>query len=91
MNIDEIIKSIKPELLILIPAAWGLGLAAKESIVNNRLIPLILAVFCVVMACLWVIGTGGVNFALGVFSGVTQGLVCFAIEWAIYAKAIKSK
>lgn len=86
MNIQDYIK---PELLILIPTCWGIGLMIKSTPLNNQWIPLVLALFSVSMSCLWVFAAVTQSVAMGVFMGVTQGILCWLAAWLTYDKAIK--
>lgn len=81
MEINEMIKYIKPELLILIPVIYFIGVALKNSeAVKNNLIPLILGVVGVVLSILYILGTSDLksiqDIMKGLFSGVTQGIMC---------------
>lgn len=86
MNIQDYIK---PELLILVPSCWGLGLMLKSTPINNQWIPLVLGIFSVCMACLWVFSTVVEPVTMGVFVAVTQGIICWAAAWLSFDKAIK--
>ena len=86
MNIQDFIR---PELLVLIPVCWGLGLMLKSTPINNRWIPLILGVCSIMLAILYIIAAGGESIATGIFSGFTQGVVCWLAAWLSYEKIIK--
>lgn len=71
---------IKPELLILVPVLYLIGIALKKSAMNDKFIPLILGVCGVVLALVYlfateeVIGTQAV--ANAIFGALTQGVLC---------------
>ena len=51
---------IKPELFILIPFIYGLGMILKETnLIKDKYIPLVLTAVSLALANLYVIGTGG--------------------------------
>ena len=77
---DLLKEFIKPELLILIPVLYLLGVALKKSQVKDKLIPWILGGSAIVLALIYIAATaaftGWQSILLGVFSGVTQGALC---------------
>lgn len=69
---------IKPELLILAAALVGIGAILKAlKYVKDNLIPVILLGIGIALACLYVLGTEGVN-AVAVFTAIIQGALCAA-------------
>lgn len=77
----ELIKEfIKPELLILIPVLYIIGVGLKKSnVIANKRIPLFLGLMGVVLALLYI---GATNYPadlpgalLMVFTGITQGIL----------------
>ena len=86
MNIQDYIK---PELLVLIPVCWGLGLMIKSTPIDNRCIPAILCTSSVLLAGLYVSAAEPQTLAMGVFAGVTQGVICWLAAWLSYDKVIK--
>lgn len=71
---------IKPELLILIPVLYLFGVALKRSKISDYLIPWILGGVSVFLSLIFIVATaefsGWQSIFLGVFSGVTQGILC---------------
>lgn len=89
---NELIEFVKPELLVLVPACWGIGLAIKASNIQNKFIPLILCFFSMILACLWVFGSStSENVFIMLFTAITQGLICWALSWTLYAKTMAEK
>lgn len=76
MNFEEYIK---PELLILIPVMYLIGVAIKNSRIADRFIPLILGGVAILLCGLWIFATshftGAADYALGFFSAFTQGVL----------------
>lgn len=77
----EMIKEfIKPELLILIPVLYMVGIALKKSQISDKHIPWILGVSSVVLSFLFILATSEVNgwesALISVFTGITQGILC---------------
>ena len=67
---------IKAELLVLIPMLVVIGAVLKKTeMIKDKYIPLILTVASLLMSCLYVLGTEGVNTA-SVFTAITQGFLC---------------
>lgn len=86
MNIQDFIR---PELLVLIPVCWGLGLMLKSTPINNQWIPAILCLCSVLLSGLYVYASSAETLAMGVFVGVTQGVLCWVVAWQSYDKIIK--
>lgn len=76
MNIQDYIK---PELLILIPVLNLIGIAVKNSKIQDKLIPLILGICGILLASLYVFATeptqGARAVAIALFVGITQGIL----------------
>ncbi len=77
---DLLKEFIKPELLVLIPVLYLLGVALKKSQLADKNIPWVLGSAGVVLALVFVAATsafaGWQSVLLGVFSGMTQGVLC---------------
>lgn len=87
MNYQEFIK---PELLILIPVLYFIGMAIKKSPLKDEIIPLILGAVGIVLSAIYlfavepIIGTQAVFTAI--FTAITQGVLCAAA--AVYSNQI---
>ena len=80
---------IKPELLILVPVLYAIGVGLKKSKVNDKYIPYILGASGILLAALYVCGTEAVT-VMSVFTAITQGILCAA--GSVYAnQLIKQK
>lgn len=80
---------ITPELLILVPCLYVMGLMIKDiDFIENRYIPLILTGVSLVLTSLYVLGVGGLS-AINIFSSVVQSILCVAC--AVYADQIKKQ
>ncbi len=77
MNLESFIR---PELLILIPVLYVVGIGLKRSKLPDFLIPLILGVISIVLSGAWVISTSDLStlgdIALAFFVSTTQGILC---------------
>jgi len=75
----NLVEYIKPELLILIPVLYIVGIGLKKSKLSDRIIPLILGGISIVLSVLWVFATSDIstlkNFAYSLFISVTQGIL----------------
>ena len=71
---------IKPELLILIPVLYLIGIAIKKSKIRDNLIPLLLGACGVVLATIYVFATEPVlstqSLLASIFTAITQGILC---------------
>jgi hypothetical protein len=77
MDIELMIADyVQPELFILIPVLYFIGVMLKrtENVADNY-IPIVLGVIGIIMACVWVVGYGGLC-AESAFVGITQGILC---------------
>ena len=70
---------IKPELLVLIPVLYLMGMGIKKSAVADKLIPTLLGLAGVVLAALYVLATSELgtaqDIALAMFTAITQGVL----------------
>lgn len=77
---EQIINYIKPELLVLIPVLYFIGIGLKKSEASDTYIPIILGAIGVLLATLYVVATssyaGVQDVVMSVFVGVTQGVLC---------------
>ncbi|MBR5521118.1 MAG: hypothetical protein IKU54_03890 [Oscillospiraceae bacterium] len=93
MNIETIREFIDPQLLIVVPMLWGIGMAVKKSSIENKFIPFILLVCSCAVVMLHLTGTNLIldSQALAgcVFAGMTQGSVIWLLAWMGYEKMLK--
>lgn len=78
---EQILNYIKPELLVLVPVLYFIGVGLKKSeTVKDKHIPLCLGLAGVLLAVLYVLATaelaGYKTVLLAVFTAVTQGILC---------------
>ncbi len=70
---------IKPELLVLIPVLYLVGVAIKKSAISDRLIPAILGGVSVLLCGIWVLANCPVGnaseIATAIFTAITQGVL----------------
>lgn len=77
---------IKPELLVLTPVLYIIGLMIKETdLLKNKYIPLLLGAIGIVLSLLYVIANEGFS-ATGVFTSITQGIITAGI--AVYVNEL---
>lgn len=76
MNFEEYIK---PELLILIPVLYLVGIAIKKSNVKDKYIPWILGGCSVLLAAIYIFASETMDsfqsIAIAIFTAVTQGVL----------------
>ena len=83
----ETVSYIKPELLILVPVLYIVGMGIQKSKIKNNRIPLILGVIAILLSTLWVFSTSLVQswqeaiYAL--YISITQGIL--AAGASVYA------
>lgn len=87
MNYQEFIK---PELLVLIPVLYFVGVAIKKSKCKDSLIPFILGVTGVLLSGIYLFATDEINgtqaVATAIFTSITQGVLVAAAS--VYANQI---
>lgn len=70
---------IKPELLILIPVLYLIGIGVKKSEFKDKFIPLILGIIAILLSGLYTFATSDINgskkIALALFTAITQGVL----------------
>lgn len=90
---DSFTNFIRPELLILVPVLYAIGIAAKKSKhFSDRYIPLILGGAGVLLAVIWVLATTDIIDAKGalmaIFVALTQGVLCAAASVYVNQAAV---
>ena len=75
---EEIASYINPELLILVPVLCLVGMAIKKYGSDDRVIPLVLGLLGMLLACLYGIATmtASDSVAMVLFTGIVQGILC---------------
>lgn len=93
MNFEMIQEYIDPQLIILVPMLWGIGMAVKKSSIKNRFIPFILLLCSCAVVMLHLFSTNTVLDSQAVsaclFAGITQGSVIWLCAWLGYEKLLK--
>ena len=86
---------IKPELLILIPVLYIVGIGLKKSKLSDTLIPLILGGIAIVLSAAWVIATSDIStlkdVAYALFISVTQGILSAGASVYVNQLYVQSK
>ena len=80
MELVEIIKQfIKPELLVLIPVLYLIGVGVKKTSLKDELIPFILGIVSIVLSGLYIFATtdihGSKEVSMAIFTALTQGIL----------------
>lgn len=92
MNFEEFIK---PELLILIPVLYVIGIGLKKSKLSDTLIPLVLGGIAVILSAAWVIATSDIStlkdMAYALFISVTQGILSAGASVYVNQLYVQSK
>lgn len=72
---EEIKQFISPELLVLVPVLYIIGVGVKKTaLIPDKFIPIVLGACGIILSCLWVLGTNGVSI-IGIFTAITQGIL----------------
>lgn len=86
----EFTDYIKPELLILIPVLYILGLILKRCALNDKFIPLVIGGISIILCAVWTFATCEIidyHCVLNaIFAAVTQGVLCAGAS--VYANQI---
>lgn len=81
---------IKPELLVLVPVLYVIGLGLKKSKLKDKWIPFILGIIGMVLSTLWVLSVDPIHniqtAAAALFTAVTQGIL--AAGASVYANQL---
>lgn len=92
MSFEEFIK---PELLILIPVLYLIGLGLKKSKISDTRIPLLLGLISILLSASWVIATSDISslkdIAYALFVSITQGTLSAGASVYINQLYIQSK
>ena len=71
----DIQNYIKPELLVLIPVLYIIGMMMKKiKRIDDRCIPAVLGAAGILLSMIWISGTEGIS-AVGIFTAITQGVL----------------
>ena len=78
---DTITSYIKPELLVLVPALYFIGMVLKSAErIKDKHIPLILGACGIVLATAYVLAAAlpraAASIIKALFTGITQGILC---------------
>lgn len=86
----DFMNYIKPELLVLIPVLYLIGIALKKSAISDKHIPWILGACGVVLSAIYVFATVPVTntqeVATALFTAITQGVLCAGAS--VYANQV---
>ena len=78
---EAIKEMIRPELLVLIPVLYFIGMGLKKSAsIPDKRIPLSLGISGVILALVYLAAASpiqeGADIAMLIFAGITQGILC---------------
>ncbi len=87
----DFLEYIKPELLILIPVLYVIGLGIKKTtLIADKLIPLVIGASGIVLSIIYVLATTSLNspqaIAMAIFTALTQGILTSGAS--VYANQI---
>lgn len=86
---QDIIKTIEPELMILIPFGYGICYIMKSiKIFPDRFIPAVSCLIVILMAILYNINKKSTSF---MFSAISQGVIAWLVAWLTYSKFMLDK
>ena len=86
MKPELILEYIDPQLVILVPMLWGIGMAVKKSSIENRFIPVVMLHL---MSSKLTLDSQSVSAML--FAVVTQGSVIWLRAWLGYENLLKDR
>ncbi|MDD7755876.1 MAG: phage holin family protein [Clostridiales bacterium] len=80
MDFTEIVKEfVKPELLILVPVLYLIGVGIKKTAIKDKFIPFILGIISIVLCGLYIFATSDIHtikeIAMALFTACTQGVL----------------
>lgn len=85
MEYVELVKEyISPELFILVPVLYILGIVIKKSIIKDKLIPILLGLISILLTGLYLFATVEFNnikeVLMIIFTTLTQGILIAAVS-----------
>ena len=80
MDFTEIVKEfVKPELLVLVPVLYLIGVGIKNTAIKDKVIPVVLGITSRVLCGLYVFATSNIHtikeIAMALFTACTQGVL----------------
>lgn len=80
-ELNYIIEFIKPELILLVPVCYLIGIGIKKTeTIKDKLIPMILGIVSILLAIVYIVATSTFenyqSVMMGTFVGITQGILC---------------
>jgi len=92
MNLEDFIK---PELLVLIPVLYVVGIGFKKSRISDTFIPTLLGGISIFLSAVWVIATSDIStlkdVTYAMFVSVTQGILSAGASVYINQLYLQSK
>ncbi len=87
----DFLEYIKPELLILIPVLYVIGLGIKKTtLIADKLIPLVIGAFGILLSIIYVLATAHLHsfqtITMAIFTALTQGILVSGAS--VYANQI---
>ncbi len=77
---DMLMEFVMPELVVLIPVLYLVGIMFKRSQIADKHIPMLLGILSVVLCTLYILSSVSVDgykeFMTALFSSITQGVLC---------------
>lgn len=85
MEMFEIFKQfVKPELLILIPVIYLIGMGIKKSEIKDKYIPILLGIIGVILSSMYTLATSDINNLkttfMVLFVSLTQGILTAGVS-----------
>lgn len=82
---------IKPELLVLVPVLYVIGMVIKNTdAINDKYIPVILGIVGVMLSMMYVLPVDGLSL-MGVFTAITQGVLVTGVAVYVNQLLVQSK
>lgn len=86
---QELIKYIRPELLVLAPVLYFLGIGMKKSLfIKDKYIPLLLGLCGILLSTIWVVGNCPLrtlpDIAMAVFTALVQGILAAGLSTYVH-------
>lgn len=86
----ELGNYIKPELLILIPVLYFIGMGLKKSALPDKWIPALIGAASIILSAAWVFATSDISVlkeaVYAAFTSITQGVL--AAGASVYANQL---
>ncbi len=86
----DFLEFVKPELMILVPVLYLIGIALKKCIIPDKYIPIVLGCAGIILSTIYLLSVTQIvstqDLWNAIFAAITQGILCAGAS--VYANQI---